>query len=211
MSEDSASRLRAVGDGEDALKVHPMPAGTRLASFDYWQVHQHALAGSRFWAVATNEEVGAAMRLWNSAYRDQDPGGTLPCDDIELATIARYGTDMAGWQRVRRMVLRGWEPVRIVDASGAAVGVRFAHPMVTDIALVLHGLKDRARQRTASSRLSMQRSRIREKLRDLGFTDLADTGAAIIALSAWLEARGLIVTVENVREAAWRFESGKLS
>lgn len=201
--DEGASRgLQVVGSG-DGLEVHPLPAGARLGGFVYWQVHMHALGGSRFLAMSTNEELGAMLRLWNSAYRDQDPGGTLPCDDVELGIIAGYRADMAGWQRVRPAVMRGWRRVRIVDAGGGEAGVRLAHPMVTDIAVELWDIRSRQQRQKASDLERQAFHRIRTHLGALGYAGFAKDQAFVHEVRDWLVGQGLNGTRHNIAEAVY--------
>jgi hypothetical protein len=71
--------------------------------------------------------LGTAALLWAESLR-QDPAGTLPDDDVELAFLARFGADLASWQAVRGKVLQGWNPRQFWD--GQEFRLRLYHPQI---------------------------------------------------------------------------------
>ncbi len=127
--------------GEAALPAYELKAGTRLGGRDWFPFYHGRFFGSTMFATATNEEIGAALALWSYALGTQDPGGTLPLADLELAHAARCWRDLARWERLRGGALRGWDRVRVVDDEGATVAVRLAHPVTTMVALEMVGAR----------------------------------------------------------------------
>jgi hypothetical protein len=104
---------------------YPVRKGETLANNDWVEFHVHRFLGSSFVAHSLRngrrEDIATAIFLWSECYR-QDPAGTLPDDDVELAQLARYGTDVEAWLEVRASVLHGWEPCLIERAWGRAGG-----------------------------------------------------------------------------------------
>lgn len=85
-------------------------------------------------ATASAEGFRAAVLLWAAAWH-QVPAGSLPAGDAELAALAGFGRDVAGFQAVRADALRGFLACRdgrlyhqvIVDyAETAAAQIRAA-------------------------------------------------------------------------------------
>lgn len=62
-------------------------------------------------ATATAEGFRAAVLLWAAAWH-QVPAGSLPATDAELAPLAGFGRDLAGFAAVRADALRGFVPCR---------------------------------------------------------------------------------------------------
>lgn len=82
---------------------YPLAWGEMLATHEWIEFHLHRFLTSRMLAYALAEgrraDVATALILWSEAFR-QDPAGTLPDDDVQLAALARYGGDAPGWARV---------------------------------------------------------------------------------------------------------------
>lgn len=83
--------------------TYPLRRGETVADQDWVPIYFHKLLGSRLVARACaagaeGRAAGfAAMLLWFEAVR-QDPAGTLPDDDVELARLAGYGPDVQAWR-----------------------------------------------------------------------------------------------------------------
>ena len=71
-------------------------------------------------------DVGTAVMLWTESLAE-DPAGTLPDCDLELASLARFAT-IADWLEVKDGVLYGWERVEVEDAATGEVETRLGHP-----------------------------------------------------------------------------------
>ena len=101
------------------LPLYPIPLGQRLKA--EWIPHRHeAFLSSRF--VATVDPLaGWYWRiLWDRAMQ-QDPAGSLPTDDVELAYLSGLGRDVAAWREVRELgALDGWFPALCCPPDGDA-------------------------------------------------------------------------------------------
>lgn len=208
VDDGNAPRLRAVGDGE--RRVYPLLLGQDVSNLEFHPAYHHRAMGSPLWSTSTGDEFKATVALVYASIATQDPGGTLPMAEAELAHHALCGLDMGLWQRVRSFALRGWEPVQILNADGAAVSVRYAHAEVEAIAVGMWQLKVTAKAKAASRRVSQQCARVRDQLRRLGQEHVAESEATVDRIRDWLDERDLIISRENVRDAAWRLEGGKL-
>jgi hypothetical protein len=78
-----------------------------LAGYEYMPLLGDKLFSSDFYAEATAEEFRAALTLWWAAWR-QVPAGTLPNNDVVLASLAGYGRDVKAWLDVKPMALHGF-------------------------------------------------------------------------------------------------------
>lgn len=184
---------------------YPLREGDTLASHEWVELHIHKLLTSRFLAYALREDrradIGTALILWSECYR-QDPAGTLPDDDVELAQLARFGADVEGWRAVREGVLHGWRQCH-VETGGQMRSDRLGHPFVAELAeRAVKRKKGRARSRE-ESRLAVMRSRVKSKLKGIaGMTRIANSAHVVDAITRWLDEHGLFVNEDNVRVAA---------
>lgn len=192
-------------DANDGFWAYPLREGDTLASNDWVELHIHKLLTSRFVAYAIREgrraDIGTALILWSECYR-QDPAGTLPDDDVELASLAKFGADVEAWQAVREGVLHGWQRCHVETDSGYRTD-RLAHPFIAEIAeRSVKRKKGRAQNRDAA-RLAVTRSRVRAKMKAMpGMTRLAGSDHVVEAIVRWLDESGLYVTDDNIRAAA---------
>lgn len=203
--------MNSSGDFGDAAPLadvwfYPVRKGETLANNDWVEFHVHRFLGSSFVAHSLRngrrEDIATAIFLWSECYR-QDPAGTLPDDDVELAQLARYGTDVEAWLEVRASVLHGWEPCLIETEHGDARAGRLGHPFIA--AICERGIKRRAGRAAGreAARLSVTRSRIKKVLAGMaGFARLAQSSEVIDAMARWLDENGLFITEDNVRAAA---------
>lgn len=203
--------MNGLSDFSDATPVadvwfYPVRKGETLANNDWVEFHVHRFLGSSFVAHALRnkrrEDIATAIFLWSECYR-QDPAGTLPDDDVELAQLARYGTDVEAWLLVRDSVLHGWEPCLIETEQGDHRAGRLGHPFIA--AICERGVKRRAGRAAGreAARLSVTRSRIKKVVSGMvGFARLAQSPDVIDAMARWLDENGLFITEDNVRAAA---------
>ena len=98
----------------DGLASHPPDAATPLvppevdlSSFPWAPVRLDFLAGSPLALLPSAEPFRALVLLITVAWR-QRPAMTAPDDDAQLASMAGFGRDVAGWAVVRPDVLRDW-------------------------------------------------------------------------------------------------------
>lgn len=184
--------------------AYPLRHGDRLPNFDWMPLYGERLLSSRFVALAIHagrrQDIDTALLLWSASMK-QNPAGTLPDNDVELAHLAGFGADLDGWSEARAgLALYGWRTVHIDDAPTGAVG-RLAHPLLTEIAEDQFRRK-RGRERSREvAQIGMQKSRIRAKLREIKHARIADNGEAVEQIAQWLRDNDLYITADNVRVA----------
>jgi len=183
----------------------PLQRGETLSNHDWFPFYGHRFLASGFLASAIMDgrraDVGTAIILWSESMR-QDPAGTLPECDIELASLARF-TTVDRWLSVKAGVMRGWLPVLVEDGRTGEVSTRLGHPrfmqgIVEEMYKRKRG-RDGAREAAA---LAQRRSRIRKKMTDLKVADhIIGDDQAVNALSDHFKLSDLYITAENVRAA----------
>lgn len=186
--------------------AYPLRCGETLSSNEWIEFHIHRFLTSRFKAYCLRDGVEGravgftAVILWAECYR-QDPAGTLPDDDVELAQIAGFGSDVAGWQAVRRAVLHGWVPCHCADATEGVT--RLGHPLIAEIATRSYHRKSGKKAGREAAQRSVSKTRIKKHLLALrGGKAMAGDPAAVEAMAEWLETSGLWITEANVTQAA---------
>lgn len=185
--------------------AYPLRHGDRLPNFDWMPLYGEQLLSSRFVAKAIQadrrQDIGTAVLLWCAAMK-QNPAGTLPDDDVELARLAGFGADLEGWSEARSgLALYGWRPTHIDEAPIGAVA-RLGHSLLSEIAEAQFRRK-RGRERSREvAQQGMQKSRIRAKLREIKHAKMADNSQAVDQIAEWLRENDLYITADNVRVAA---------
>lgn len=197
--------LRVVG--EAALPVYPLRRGQVLTNRDYFSCYHHALLGSGWVARTQPEHWGVALMLWAQCIGSQDPGGTLPDDDVELCRLAELGRDIGRWRGLRAGALDGWQRVQILDDAGLPCGVRLAHPRMTAVAEAMFDELEAARTRAADSADRVARHRLRQQIGRVSKA-MAGRPEAVEAVRRWLAERGLGMAARHVREACEAVSSG---
>ena len=89
------------------------------------------LHSSDFIHLASNEEFGAAVKLWTESMR-QVPAGSLPNDDKILSSLAGYRGSPRRWMKVRTIALHGFS----LCSDG-----RLYHPVLAEMVLDAWGNK----------------------------------------------------------------------
>lgn len=85
-------------------EIEPLvPADVDLKGFPGFMLDAEALLASELVALATPEEIAAALMLWCRAWQ-QVPHGSLPNDERVLAAFSKA----KNWKKVRDMALRGF-------------------------------------------------------------------------------------------------------
>ncbi|MBN9674628.1 DUF1376 domain-containing protein [Salipiger bermudensis] len=183
---------------------YPLRYGDTLSNHDWIPLYINRLLTSRFVAHAIAEgrraDLGTALLLWAESFK-QDPAGTLPDDDIQLAQIARFGADLDGWRAARAGALYGW---RSAEIEGEEPGrtARLAHPVIAEIAFDMHKRKKGRDQARAASRMSSLRSRVRAKLHSMKYPKhIWDSRQIVETVADFLDQAGLYCTDENLRIA----------
>lgn len=129
----------------------PVPADIDLRSYQWMKLDLSRLHSSDFIHLASNEEFGAAVKLWTESMR-QVPAGSLPNDDKILACLAGYRGSPRRWMKVRTMALHGFS----LCSDG-----RLYHPVLAE--MVLDAWGNKTQQPTSSP--SDPRAKDRERLR----------------------------------------------
>jgi hypothetical protein len=186
---------------------YPLKLGETLSSNEWIEFHIHAFLTSRFKAYCLRDGeagraiMGTALILWAECYR-QDPAGTLPDDDVELAQIAGFGSDVAGWQAIRERVLHGWTPCHCEDEAEGQM--RLGHrKLIAGIAARSYHRKAGKKAGRESAQMSVAKTRVKKHLLVLrGGKAMAADAAAVEEIARWLETAGLWITEANVTQAA---------
>lgn len=185
------------------LWTYPLQWGDTLSNHDWVPLYINRLLTSRFLARCLAEDrradIGTAVILWCEAFR-QDPAGTLPDDDTQLARLAGYGADVDAWRKARPGVLHGWGAVEI-DGDGPIDERRLGHRMIEKIAFdMFKRAKGRAASRVEGA-LRVRQTRVKKVLIAMGLPRLAENAASVRTLAEYLGKHDLHITETNVREA----------
>ncbi|MCU0909810.1 MAG: hypothetical protein MUE98_00255 [Rhodobacteraceae bacterium] len=190
--------LTLIGDADD-LPDYPLPKGLRLAGHYYLGFEFNAYLNSRFRLRADAMSRAVALDLWCHA-QNQDPIGTLPDDDEQLAKLT--GMSVERWRELRGAEfgpLFKWERCRASDGE-----IRLMHPKV--LGKIEEAMDSRARremrrgERAAEKRLSDLADRV---VKAGGSRGMASDQDLLRRLAAWLDrhCEGRYWTVEWVRRA----------
>lgn len=177
--------------------------GDTLSSHDWMPFEFNRFLTSRFVAMAVANDARAdaftAVMLWAESFR-QDPAGSLPDDDVELARLAGFGRDLAGWRAVRKGALYGWSPVSIEGETNGDLP-RLGHRLIERIARdMVHRKRGREQGRTAGAR-AVKRSRIKKIMLKVGNTRMAENAVVLESITDWMVESDLYINEENVRAA----------
>lgn len=192
-----------------ALPVYPLRLGQTATRLDRLAIGVHRIIGSRWLALAAPEEVGHALILWCHSTGTQNPAGTLPDDDMELARLAGLGRDVETWRRRRAGALHGWRPVRVLQADGGEGPVRLAHPVMTEAAVAMVATLEKGAQAKADDLARKRRGRLREQMAKVGAGRMAADFERVDQVHLWLEARGMNFAAANVRAAVEAVSRGE--
>ena len=129
----------------------PVPADIDLRSYCWMKLDLNRLHSSDFIHLASNEEFGAAVKLWTESMR-QVPAGSIPNDDKILASLAGYRGSTRRWMKIKAMALHGFS----LCSDG-----RLYHPVLAE--MVQDAWGNKTQQPTSHS--SDPRAKDRERLR----------------------------------------------
>lgn len=150
----------------DDLPVYPLPSGKRLSKFDWFPMYTQRFLGSKFFSSHDLDVVGAAVSLWCQSML-QDPAGTLPDDDVQLACMMGFRGNPDAWLSLReRGALYGFSACCVEGSTE----VRLAHPVVTEVAL---GMVERDRETQGEFQRRSESGRVRRmrgQLKKAGFS-----------------------------------------
>lgn len=185
--------------------VWPLERGDTLSNHDWFPFHVHRFLGSGFLSSALMEQrrgdIGTAVMLWCESMR-QDPAGTLPDCDVELASLARYAT-IEDWQAVKAGVLHGWEPVYVGDARTGEQHIRLGHPsFMLGVVKEMHKRKRSRDGARDAANQAVRKSRIRKKMVELGVQEhIIGDDRVLAELASYFERADLYITADNVKAA----------
>lgn len=183
----------------------PLRFGDTLTNHDWFPFPTHKFLGSRLVSLCIMEDrradLGTAMILWAEAIK-QDPAGTLPDDDQELASLARFPT-VQDWLAVRDGVLLGWKSVHVADPATGETVVRLGSvDFLHDIVASMHKRKRSRDGARAAAGDAVRKSRIRKKMGELKAPQhIIRDDNAVHQLSEYFKHSDLYITADNVRAA----------
>ena len=122
------------------------PPDCDLRGYEFMPLFGQRLFGSHFYTMALhNPRAGlAAQKLWWEAWM-QCPAGSLPDDEVTLARMADFGTDLKAWRKAASVALYGF--VKCNDG-------RFYHPLLCEQAIDAFARRRKERERKAKMRAS---------------------------------------------------------
>lgn len=179
------------------LALYPLPLGQGLNGS--WFQFNFRQFNERTWVRKASPEAGwFGLRLMMRAPA-QATAGTLPDDDVELADLAGFGMDVAGWRRVRPGALREWE--RVLCANDLESEVRLAHPWLTDAIVAAVNGVEKLRDGRDEATLRKRFERLRNAMRRVGLAERAVMDAHLQQrLLDWIDGNGLTLRQAHVRE-----------
>jgi hypothetical protein len=137
----------------EQLPAPLVPASVDLRDFAYMPLEVKRLRDSETSARTRGDEFRCAVLLWCASWH-QVPAGSLPDDEVMLATYAGFGRVIREWKRVRDGALRGF--VKCSDG-------RLYHQVVAEKAITAWLAQLEQRWITECSRLKKQAQRRNEK------------------------------------------------
>lgn len=185
--------------------VWPLFRGDTLSNHDWFPFYGHKFLGSRFLGTSLMKgkraDVGTAVILWAEAMR-QDPAGTLPEDDYELASLCRFAS-VEEWQACRESVLHGWVPVYVEDEQTGVQVIRLGHPsFMQGIVEQMHRRKKGRDGAREAGNLATKKSRIKKKMVEARIPDhIINDDRAMDLLVAYFDASDLYITKDNLKQA----------
>lgn len=185
--------------------IWPLAKGETLSNHDWFPFFGHRFLASEFVAECVmkgrREDGFTAVMLWSEAMR-QDPAGTLPESDIQLASLARYSC-VDEWLVHKKQIMHGWVPVFIEDERSDEMTTRMGHPGM--IEQIVGEMFKRKRGRDAAreaQRLAVKKVRIKKKMIELGVKEHVYTDdRAMHAVTDYMVTADLYITPDNVRAA----------
>lgn len=198
-------RRRRMNDLIEDHIVWPLRRGDTLSNHDWFPFYGHRFLSSEFVARCVMEDrreaLGTAVILWSESMR-QDPAGTLPTDDMQLASLARMRS-VDEWREVRDLALTGWRDVEVEDDATGRYIVRLGHPgfMMQVVADMNRRQRSKKAARTAAAH-SVRKTRIKKQMAALGAgKHLLNDDRALDMLAEHFDNPDLYITRENVKVA----------
>ena len=197
----TGTKVRLVKNSED-WPEYPISHKDRLDSHFFLQWNLKRWRGSEFRKKAYSDpEVGWYGFELFCLSQDETPVGTLPCDHSQLAFVLHLPLEK--WLALTKRdlsPLHGWEKVMCDNGE-----LRFAHPVVTEIAVEALGSKRRNTAKNAEDRMRKRISSISQTLSKNipGGGGIAKNDERLNQISDWIEKfyPGGSATVKRIQEA----------
>lgn len=207
MSESAVPHLKPVGT-DAPLFQYPIPVGVRLEGHGWFQFH-HAWWRTSDFRKYADREVRAVWFDLLSASQDEDPVGTLPVAEADLAWIARVSLE--DWKRLMARTytpLHGWQ--RCVCSDGK---FRLYHPKLLTVTEGAARSRTAAEERRASDRERKRLKELPERIIRAGGTQkMTEDMGYVIRLDQYLLEvlpEGKSRTIASVRAAMEALELGE--
>lgn len=166
----------------DDLELYPISASDRLDSHYFLQWNLKRWRGSDFRKKAEPDVGWFGMQLFFVA-QDGAPIGTLPCDDQMLAFDLNLPLEK--WQALMKRdvtPLQNWKKVRCDNGE-----IRYAHPVVTEVAQEALKSKVRNSERAELRKLNKRLADLRDKVTAVGAKHLLKNPNFVERFNDWLE------------------------
>lgn len=160
---------------------YPLPVGERGDGLGFILYEFGRFLDSRMVNVCTKQVIGAAHILQMQAFR-QDPIGTLPMEEEELAALARCAYPEE-WSHVRAPggkpengALQGWQACNVEGYADGVLRKRLFHPVILKVTM---SAKRKKREATDASRRAVL-SKLRKQVEALGYGKRVANNAELI-------------------------------
>ena len=165
----------------DDFEEYPIAKDQRLQSHFYVEMHFRRWLNSDFCLLADPEVGFYGLNLFFVA-QDQSPIGTLPCDDRLLAKYLNVAIER--WQQLCKREISPLYNWRKVRCSGGEV--RWAHPVVTEMAIKALASKKKHDDVMAKARERKRLKDLTQTLERMGAKHLMMNSGFAERLDQWL-------------------------
>lgn len=134
----------------DRLPEPLVPGACTMSGNDWFPLHFDRLRKSKWWRRASDLARARNVMLWGEAYKQQ-PAGSMPDDDDDLAEAAGFGMDVEGFMAAKAEIMAPW----VLCSDG-----RWYHPTVCEVVLEAW---ERAseKKKSAAAKKAAQRAKTR--------------------------------------------------
>lgn len=168
---------------EAEMPSYPISAKDRLDSHYFLQWNLKRWRGSNFRKKAYSDpEVGWYGFELFCLCQDETPIGTLPCDPSQLAFVLHLSLEK--WLSLSKREfspLHGWSEVMCDNGE-----VRYAHPIVTEVALEALGSKVKNAVRLEAARQRKRFADLKLVVGRIGAKQLLSAGGFVERFDEWL-------------------------
>ncbi len=197
------TRLRVITPFE-GLPVYELPLGAMLSHHEWWPFSDARLITPAFPANVPEHLQGFSMRLWSYAMNRGDPVGTLPAIPRELGAIFGKEDQSKSCEELRTVCLWDWTEHVCRDDAGGREAIRLAHPVFTKLAREAWERAQRKPQCAQERSAQQHARRVRDHLQRIHGGRMARCAQTVERITEALKARGVRLTLENVRDEAER-------